>query len=161
MRLLSYCCNAFMHLKVSILQLFCDYERVRTWDFGKTMRWVTKFWNEWITYLKIGSWPTIWNQTVMVERIINSRDQIMKLYKRWLKPDPWRYKCNIDASFPSSQNKVGIDMCIHKKNRSFVLAKTLWLSPLCFVEVGEALWLYLAILWVSGLQLDNMDFTLY
>jgi len=28
-----------------------------------------------------------------------------------------------------------------------------------FVEVGEALGLYLAILWVSDLQLDNMDFT--
>lgn len=49
-------------------------------------------------------------------------------------------------------------MCIRDKNGCFMLVKTLWLFELCSMEVEEALCLYDAILWVSDLQLKNIDF---
>lgn len=50
-----------------------------------------------------------------------------------------RPKCNADASFSSFENKVSIDTCIRDVDGCFVLAKTAWLSPFCWVDVGEAL----------------------
>jgi len=41
-----------------------------------------------------------------------------------------------------------------------VLAKTLSITPLCYVSVGEALRLFHALQWVSDMQFDNVDFTL-
>lgn len=49
-------------------------------------------------------------------------------------------------------------MCIRDDEDSHVLAKTMWLSPLCSVDVGDALGLYHAIEWIHDLQLANMDF---
>jgi hypothetical protein len=42
----------------------------------------------------------------------------------------------------------------------FVLAKTTWFSPLCDVDIGEAVGLHTALEWTSDLQLDNIDFAL-
>ncbi|KEH18827.1 hypothetical protein MTR_8g028785 [Medicago truncatula] len=53
---------------------------------------------------------------------------------RWKKPRRGRLKCNVDASFSSSTNKVGV------------------------VDIGEALVLHHAIRWVHELQLQNVDF---
>ncbi|MCI35943.1 cytochrome P450, partial [Trifolium medium] len=33
-------------------------------------------------------------------------------------------KCNIDASFPSNSDRVGIGMCIRDEHGAFILAKT-------------------------------------
>jgi hypothetical protein len=41
----------------------------------------------------------------------------------WGKQARDRYKCNIDASFSSSLNKVGIEMCVRDDVGEFVLAK--------------------------------------
>jgi isoaspartyl peptidase/L-asparaginase-like protein (Ntn-hydrolase superfamily) len=49
----------------------------------------------------------------------------------WQRHAPGRYKCNVDASFSSDHNKVGIGMCIRDSDGSFVLARTTWFSPLC------------------------------
>lgn len=61
-------------------------------------------------------------------------------------------KCNIDVSFSSSLNKVGIALCIRDEDGSYVLAKPGWLLPFCSVEVGEALGLYNAVIWTADLQ---------
>ncbi|CAJ2636114.1 unnamed protein product [Trifolium pratense] len=78
----------------------------------------------------------------------------------WSKPPTGRYKCNIDASFPKQQNKVGRGMCIRDDQGRFVLAKTEWLSPITDVDIGEALGILSALNLVHDLQLENVDFEL-
>jgi hypothetical protein len=53
---------------------------------------------------------------------------------RWQRPAHGRFKCNIDASFLTSTNKVGLGMCIRDEDGRFVLAKTMWFSPICSVD---------------------------
>jgi hypothetical protein len=74
------------------------------------------------------------------------------------KPSHGRYKCNIDVSFSTTSNKVGIGMCIRDDHGRFVAARTEWLQPILDVEVGEAMGLLSALRWVNELQLSNMDF---
>ncbi|PNY07237.1 cytochrome p450 [Trifolium pratense] len=57
---------------------------------------------------------------------------------KWARPSLGRYKCNIDASFSSGLNRVGIGTCIRDDQGRFVVAKTKWFSPVCDVEMGEA-----------------------
>ncbi|XP_039682833.1 uncharacterized protein [Medicago truncatula] len=77
---------------------------------------------------------------------------------RWQRPARGRFKCNIDASFSTSTNKVGLGMCIRDEEGRFVLAKTMWFSLVCSVDIGEALGLYHAVRWVHDLQLPLVDF---
>jgi ribonuclease HI len=51
-------------------------------------------------------------------------------------------------------------MHIHDDEGRFVLAKTMWISPICSVDLGEALGLFHAINWVHELQLQRVDFAL-
>jgi ribonuclease HI len=77
---------------------------------------------------------------------------------RWRKPRSGRYKCNVDASFPNNTNKVGFGMCIRDSDGTHVRSKTMWFTPVCSVDVGEALALHHAIRWIHELQLTNVDF---
>ncbi|GAU35225.1 hypothetical protein TSUD_205010 [Trifolium subterraneum] len=79
---------------------------------------------------------------------------------KWSKPSIGRYKCNIDASFSTILNKVGIGVCIRDDQGSFVLAKTEWFSPITNVDIGEALGLLHAMKWIQDLQLEHVDFEL-
>jgi len=54
-------------------------------------------------------------------------------------------------------NRVGNGICVHDDDGDFVLAKTLSFSPLCSVQVSEALGLFNAIEWLSDMQMDNVD----
>lgn len=64
----------------------------------------------------------------------------------------------MDDSFSTSRNRVGIGMCIRDEEEWYVLSKTLWITPLCFVKVGKALGPYHTMLWINDLQLTNVDF---
>ena len=75
----------------------------------------------------------------------------------WKKSAEARYKCNIDASSSKRLNKVGIGVCIRNDTRSFVLAKTEWISPLREVHLGEALGFLSALEWVHVLNLGPID----
>ena len=55
-------------------------------------------------------------------------------------------------------NCISIVVCVHDNDEVFVLAKTTSFSPLCHVNVGEALALFNAIKWLSDMQMDNVDF---
>jgi len=79
---------------------------------------------------------------------------------RWRKPTPGRYKCNIDASFSTSLNMVGLGMCLRDDDGASVLARTKWFAPLCDVKVGEAVGLHTTLDWISNQQFDNVDFVL-
>ena len=79
---------------------------------------------------------------------------------RWKKPTPGRYKCNIDASFSTSLNRVGLGMCLGDDDGAFVLARTEWFAPLCDVEVGEAVGLHTTLDWICNQQFDKVDFVL-
>jgi hypothetical protein len=68
-----------------------------------------------------------------------------------------KFKCNIDASFSFTQNRVGIGMHIWDAEGNFVQAKTEWFSPICSVEEGEAIRLLIALQWVNDLQIENID----
>jgi hypothetical protein len=46
--------------------------------------------------------------------------------------------CNVDASFFTRLNRVRIGICIRDDRSRFVLAKTVWTSPIMNVDVGEA-----------------------
>jgi hypothetical protein len=74
--------------------------------------------------------------------------------------DVHRLKCNIDASFSEALNCMGIGNCVRDNDEAFVLAKTMSLSPLCSVLMGEALGLYHAIDWLSDMQMENVDFVI-
>jgi hypothetical protein len=78
----------------------------------------------------------------------------------WQRPLQGRLKCNVDASFSTSLNKTGIDMCIRDAEGTFVLAKTFNFSPLCAVPLGEALGLLYAIQWLRDMALDHVDLAL-
>ncbi|KEH19432.1 hypothetical protein MTR_8g059135 [Medicago truncatula] len=52
----------------------------------------------------------------------------------------------------------GIGICIHDEEGQSVRAKTLWFSPMCLVDIEEALGLYHAMRWVNELRLSNVDF---
>jgi hypothetical protein len=77
---------------------------------------------------------------------------------RWKKPMHARFKCNIDAFFSASTNRLGIGMCILDKEGPFV-SKTMWFIPVCLVDVGEAFGLYHAIRWIiHNLWLPSVGF---
>ena len=76
------------------------------------------------------------------------------------RPPRGRLKCNIDASFSDSLNRTGIGICIRDDEGTFVLAKTVSLSPRYPVPIGEALGLFHAIQWLGDMQFDNIDFAL-
>jgi ribonuclease HI len=78
----------------------------------------------------------------------------------WTKLNAGRFKSNIDASFSTNHNKVGIGMCIRDDQGRFVLAKMEWLTPIHDVDLGEALGLLHAINWIHELQLENVDLEL-
>jgi len=69
-----------------------------------------------------------------------------------------RFQCNINVSFSSSHNRVGISMCIHDANGCFVLVKTTLFAPLCSMDVCEALGHCQALQWVDELGFDNTNF---
>jgi len=48
--------------------------------------------------------------------------------ERWLKPDPNRLQCDINASFSNASNRVGIGACIRNDSSGFVLVKTEYFS---------------------------------
>ncbi|XP_045822393.1 uncharacterized protein LOC123915300 [Trifolium pratense] len=79
---------------------------------------------------------------------------------RWKKPSSGRMKCNIDASFSSLNNRVGIGVCIRDEFGAYVLAKYEQFTPLCDVRFGEALGLLSALNWVHELNLGPVDFEL-
>jgi len=48
---------------------------------------------------------------------------------------------------------------VHPRLRwEHVRSKTMWFTPVCFVDVGETLCLHHAIRWICELQLTNVDF---
>jgi hypothetical protein len=65
-------------------------------------------------------------------------------------------KCNVDASFSRSHNKVGIKVYILDDQSRFVLTKTKWISPLLDVYIGEQLELLNAINYIKDLHLKCM-----
>jgi len=78
----------------------------------------------------------------------------------WSKPAYGRYKCNIDASFSSSMNMVGIRICLRDDRGEFVSAKIDCFSPLCDVDVGEVIGFHTVLRWMTDLHYDNIDFAL-
>ncbi|PNX70362.1 cytochrome p450, partial [Trifolium pratense] len=53
----------------------------------------------------------------------------------WKSPTPFRLKCNIDASFVSYLNRVGIGICIRDELGQYVLSRTEWIALLCRVVI--------------------------
>src|SRR4030065_2026083 len=100
---------------------------------------------------RAGSFLTSWMNAQHI-RNYTSRHPTSHGDLKWYKPSPGRYKCNVDASFSHSFNRVGLGMCIRDDKGCFVLAKTEWLSPLLELDLGEALGLLSALHWVRGFQ---------
>lgn len=56
------------------------------------------------------------------------------MHNTWKKHSASRLKCNIDASFSTTFNKVWIDICIRDQEGQFVVAQTEWVSPITEVD---------------------------
>jgi len=56
--------------------------------------------------------------------------------------------------------RTGIGICIHGDECMFVLDKSLSITPMCPMSLGEGLRLFHALQWVSNMQFDSVDFTL-
>ena len=69
-------------------------------------------------------------------------------------------KCNVDASFSDVLNRTCIGLCIRDEDGVFILTKSIPVSFLHSVNVGEALGLYYALEWLSDMRFDNVDFAL-
>ena len=78
---------------------------------------------------------------------------------KWTSPLHGLLKYNVDASFSSHSNKVGIDICIRDEMGLFVGARTTWLEPILYVLVGETKTVLTAICWTKELEIDNVIFT--
>jgi len=63
-------------------------------------------------------------------------------HARWQKPQPGIVKCNIDAAFNSYWNWTGIGICVQDDDVAYMQAKTLSISSMTSVDVGEALGLF-------------------
>ena len=108
-------------------------------------------------YDRVGSLLTSWKNAQIV-RHVQANSVATSVCVQQNKPSPGRYKCNVDASFSNSLNKVGIGVCIRDEEGRFVLARTEWFSPIVDVDLGGAMRLLTAMQWVKDLQLLNMDF---
>jgi len=75
-------------------------------------------------------------------------------------PRRGRVKCNVDASFSDQLNKIGVCICIRDEEGKFVVGKTIPISPMCLVPMGEALTIYYVMEWLSDMSFDDVDFTL-
>jgi hypothetical protein len=60
---------------------------------------------------------------------------MMQDEEAWKKSANGRYKCNIDASFSTSLNRVRLGMCLRDDSGDFVLAKTHRFASLCDIDV--------------------------
>ncbi|AES77252.1 hypothetical protein MTR_7g006380 [Medicago truncatula] len=56
---------------------------------------------------------------------------------RWRELRSGRFKCNVDASFSTTSNKVRLGMCIRDSEGNHVCSKTMWFTPLCYVDIGR------------------------
>jgi len=76
----------------------------------------------------------------------------------WTKLALGRFKCNVDAAFSTSLNRVGIGACIRDAEGNFVAGRTTSLSPLLDVEMGEAIGLLKPMQWEKELNMVSVDF---
>jgi len=79
---------------------------------------------------------------------------------RWQPPRWGQVKCNVDASFSDQFNRTGIGIFVCGDEGTFVLTKTIHITLICSVPLGEALALYYALEWLSDMSFDNQDFHL-
>jgi len=70
------------------------------------------------------------------------------------------YSCNIDFSFSTPLNNVGIGLCLKDDEGCYVLAKTAWFSPLCMVETEKVVGPHTTLGWMADLQFDNVGFVI-
>jgi len=77
----------------------------------------------------------------------------------WQAPAHGRFKCNMDASFSHQLNRTEIGICIRDEKGTFVLVKSIPISPMCSIAAGEALALFYALEWLSDMAFDNVDFS--
>ena len=68
-------------------------------------------------------------------------------------------KYNVDASFFDQFNRTGIWICLYDDEGIFVLEKTIPITLMCSVQMGEALALYYVLEWLSDMSFDNVNFT--
>jgi hypothetical protein len=87
---------------------------------------------------------TSWRNAQQVHELVDAPHQILQ-QTAWTKPNIGRYKCNVDASFSFTHNKIGIGMCVRNDQGHFVKARTEWLEPILDVEIGEAVGLLSAL----------------
>jgi len=103
------------------------------------------------------SFLSSWKNAQEVRNQSNNRSSRVVI-ENWNKSSLGRFKCNVDASFSTSLNRVGFRACIRDAKGNFVIARTAWATPLLDVDMGEAMGLLAAMQWVKELNMVHMDF---
>jgi len=98
----------------------------------------------------LNSWKTA-QETRIRSSPANSQFDISK----WSKPSVGRFKCNVDASFSTSLNKLGFGACIRDANGNHVISRTECFTPLLDVEMGEIIGLLHAMRWAKDLNFET------
>ena len=133
---------------------------VTLWSIWKHMN--NKLWNNIVETIQLigdqavaflNSWRNV-QETRIRGSPVNSQSDL----SQWSKPCVGRFKCNVDASFSASLNKVGFGACIRDANENYLISGIECFTPLLDVEMGEAIGLLHAMRWVKDLNLVNMDF---
>ncbi|PNX77982.1 cytochrome p450, partial [Trifolium pratense] len=109
-----------------------------------------------LLFRELNDWKNI--KTVQTTTSVDVQTEMNVI--KWKKPSPGRIKYNIDAAFPSNNNRIGLGICIRDETGAFIRAKTEWVEPKCEVHVGEALGFLSALRWVHELNLGPVDFEL-
>ncbi|XP_073152635.1 uncharacterized protein [Henckelia pumila] len=78
----------------------------------------------------------------------------------WHKPIRPFSKCNVDAAFFPTEQKIGLGCVVRKDDGSFFRARTCVVNGVADVKEGEAIGILEALLWVQSLGLKKVCFEL-
>lgn len=61
-------------------------------------------------------------------------------------------------AFNLATNRTSIGICVHDEDGTYVLAKTLSITPMTSTYVSEALGLFYVLQWLHDMRMDSVDF---
>lgn len=69
---------------------------------------------------------------------------------KWEKPPSGFIKCNVDAAFLNTLNRIRFGICARDSCGHVLVAKTLWCEPVFLGREGEAMGLFYALQWAAS-----------
>lgn len=99
-----------------------------------------------------------WLRAKQISQEIASADSLDSGYSDWYRPPRSFVKCNVDAAFFISEQKIGIGCILRDENGMFLRCRTCIIVGMVSVKEGEAMGLREALSWVQSLGLKKVCF---